>query len=568
MRIPGNFDRWMFNYKEGNLSAEEAAYFEAFMLSNPNYAQDVEAWDNAFVRNEAVEYPQMNALLKEKSVFASWRNWAAILILLLTIGGGLGLANRILTKNSNVYHSRSFANNYTKVNQYQSPPFFGDIGRAEQVTNNDRINTTNDEVSGGSNFIDNSTNSELQRSNGADNGANGLNNPSNSVDELVSNSDNEFYRHFHSASGSKTKKLTSHNKNRKIDSDKIKGSSNDYAGSYNMNPSFDISPLDADFKKNKTSLFMYKVKRLLNKIDNITGYPIALVNLRDPELLIPNKNVLNFNPGFAGSGGNLRMGADYRNQWTGSNVNSQLSTLYFDSYSKGARGGIGGSVVYGQYRNGVYQNMSANLYYSPKFTLGKHIVFEPAIKVTMGRNARNRDGEENISSIEFDRGRIFNTGEITQAVRNDSWYKDYGIGFVLNTDWFYVGGFVDNLAGHDERIYGSKFDQVVQSPYLISGVIGFDYQSRNKRTTLSPFLTYYQKGTKKEVWAGATAQFNWLTLGASYSSNNEYAASVGLKFKAFKLTYQVDMVESEFLQENFVSHNIGIRFSTPNMSIR
>ena len=97
----------------------------------------------------------------------------------------------------------------------------------------------------------------------------------------------------------------------------------------------------------------------------------------------------------------------------------------------------------------------------------------------------------------------------------------------------------------------------LKSPRLITGVLGFDYQSRNKRTTLSPFLTYYQHGTKKEAWAGATAQFNWLTIGASYSSNSEYAASVGLKFKSFKLIYQVDTIESEFLQESFVSHNIG-----------
>ncbi|MFK8044153.1 MAG: PorP/SprF family type IX secretion system membrane protein [Crocinitomicaceae bacterium] len=568
MRIPGNFDRWMFNYKEGNLSAEEAAYFEAFMLANPNFSQDVEAWDNAFVRKEEMEYPQMNSLLKEKGAFASWKNWAAILILLLTIGGGIGLANRSLNKSNQTYHSRSLTNSDIKADRYLSPQTTRPLIAANQITQNSFISEAAAKALNNSNFEQKTNRNGIEKSNFNNSFSNSSSSESNSDSELAAETDNQFYRNFYSAGGSPAKKSDSQKKNRKIDSDKIKGNSNDYSGSYNLNPSFDASPLDTEFKKNTTSLLMFRIKRILNKIDNISGYPIALVNLRDPELLVPNKNVLNFNPGFTGSGGNFRMGADYRNQWTGSDVNSQLSSLYFDSYSKGARGGIGGSLVYGQYQNGEYQNMTANLYYSPKFALGKHVVFEPAIKVTMGRNARNIEGAQSASAIEFDRGRVFNQGEITQSVRNDSWYKDYGVGFVLNTDWFYVGGFVDNLAGHDERIYGSEFDLAVQSPHIITGVIGFDYQSRNKRTTLSPFLTYYQKGTKKEAWAGATAQFNWLTLGASYSSNNEYAASVGLKFKAFKLTYQVDMTESEFLQENFVSHNIGIRFSTPNMTIR
>ena len=249
-------------------------------------------------------------------------------------------------------------------------------------------------------------------------------------------------------------------------------------------------------------------------------------------------------------------------------MNSQLSTLYFDTYSAAARGGIGASLTYGDYQGGMYQNMTANLYYSPKFVINRHIVFEPALKVSMGRLARNVSKGNVEGVIELDRGNTYSQTGIETAMSNNSWYKDYGLGFVLNTDWFYLGGFIDNIAGHDLRIYHPSADLIVESPKLYTAVIGFDYQSRNKRTTLSPFLSYRQFGAKKEAWAGATAQFNWLTIGASYSSNNEYAASVGLKFKTFKLTYQLDMTESQFLQESFVSHNIGIRFNTKNKTIR
>ena len=106
-----------------------------------------------------------------------------------------------------------------------------------------------------------------------------------------------------------------------------------------------------------------------------------------------------------GSSGNFRIGADYRNQWTGELTNSQMATMYFDTYSRTSRGGIGGSVSYGDYRNGVYRHMLANLYYSPKFALGKHVVFEPAIKVTLGRLESSGKGLE-ADGIELKRGNL------------------------------------------------------------------------------------------------------------------------------------------------------------------
>ena len=563
MRIPGNFDRWMFNYKEGNLSAEEAAYFESYLLSNPNYASDADAWENAYVRQENIEYPHVNALLKDKSFFANWRNLAAILLLLITVGSGIGIANRYLAKDTAKYSLRSEqtiqltdTDQYRSIYQRNSNTAFDALGSQlfSNNSDNDFSNSENEAASylnGAGN--DNQSNSKLNVADADGNFANGAN-------------DNDFSYQYQNYKGKfKNKNAKA---NRKIESYKINGKNGNYAGTYYMNPNFDVTVKEISFKKNKTSYIAYQVKRLLRKIDKITGYPVAIVNLRDPDLLVPNKNILNFNPGFAGSGGNFRIGADYRNQWMGESVNSQLSTLYFDTYSSAARGGIGASITYGNYKGGLYQNMTANLYYSPKFVINKHIVFEPALKVTMGRGERNITSVNTASAIELNRGNVISQNGISTAISNNSWYKDYGIGFVLNTDWFYVGGFVDNIAGHDQRIYSPGANLVIESSKLYTAVIGFDYQSRNKRTTLSPFLTYSQFGAKKEAWAGATAQFNWLTIGASYSSNREYAASVGLKFKSFKLSYQLDMTESEFLQENFVSHNIGIRFNTKNKTIR
>ncbi|MCC7454932.1 MAG: hypothetical protein IT222_12250 [Crocinitomix sp.] len=49
MNIPENFDRWMFDYLEGNLTTSEAETFEQFLLDHPEFEMDAEAWQHATI---------------------------------------------------------------------------------------------------------------------------------------------------------------------------------------------------------------------------------------------------------------------------------------------------------------------------------------------------------------------------------------------------------------------------------------------------------------------------------------------------------------------------------------
>ena len=66
MKISNNFDRWMFDYKEGNLSAAEAEEFENFLIQHPEYEVDADAWDMAYVQSEPVIYPHAEKLEKKR----------------------------------------------------------------------------------------------------------------------------------------------------------------------------------------------------------------------------------------------------------------------------------------------------------------------------------------------------------------------------------------------------------------------------------------------------------------------------------------------------------------------
>jgi len=547
MRIPGNFDRWMFNYKEGNLSQEEIEYFESYML-NDSHAEDIEAWDNAYVRNVNFKYDKI-ALLQKESFMTRWGKWAALLLVLISTSAGLIFFTQ---QGSDELYSSRIPSHDLKSDEL--------IVSSDWLTENvitELINLKQNQIAlqaANATFVSNYSAQVV------------TNFDSNSTDEYGSFSTD--YEEKISINYLYTSKVDYNAI--KIEEGKVNNSSSKYSAGFALNPIFDGDKKDINFEKLNWSLILkLKLKRLYRSIEGRTGYPIAVTNFRDPELIIPDRNLLEFNPGFAGSSRVFRIGADYRNQWMGQDLTSQNGTFYFDKYSESLKGGLGGSLKYSDYNYGSFQNYVASLFYSPKFALGKHAIFEPGIKMSMGMMTRNAAKITPDHFIEFDRGRVLETfkpGDVSGA--KYMLYKDFGLGFVLNTDWFYLGANVDNIAEHDQTIFTSDENKELQSPKLLTGIIGFDFQSRNKKRMISPFLTYYQYGPKTEAWVGATAQLNWLTIGGSYSSNNEYAGSIGLKFKTFRLNYQVDNLESEFLQKSFVSHNIGVRFNAKNKATR
>jgi hypothetical protein len=208
----------------------------------------------------------------------------------------------------------------------------------------------------------------------------------------------------------------------------------------------------------------------------MTGYPVGLTNLKDPDILIPNNNLLDFNGSFTGGFGRPRVETRYRNQWFGSNNNLQSTQLNFDTYSQALRGGIGVVLNRNDFNNGGFTDNRISLFYSPKFALNRKIYFEPSIKMTLGVMTLNTSKIIPETEFEIERGRIIKTLPSTDLPSaNNLWYKDYGLGFVLNADKFYFGFQADNLARHNQSVYNGTENASIK----YTAIIGRDYQSRN-----------------------------------------------------------------------------------------
>ncbi len=544
MKISNNFDRWMFDYKEGNLSAAEAEEFENFLIQHPEYEVDADAWDMAYVQSEPVIYPHAEKLEKKRRV-AGWYYWSAAASILLLLGSTTiyffgdseqALENAMLSNSKSAVFSKVTADNQTQFSTYQRSSSL-----LSSITNGTSDYTSGSYVTGSMPVYSNSTAS-----------GNIAENTSNTNTELSSG--NNQYRSDENLIA--------------VENAKLNGDNN--IGKYAGNP----ESKNLNFDVNKKSSIKYGsgrsvVKKFYRKVEKMLGYPPGLANLKDPELILPQNTLLAFNPSFTGGMLKSRFEMNYRNQWTGTNQASQELNISYDNYSYGLRGGVGILVNAQDYGMGQFGDYNVSLLYSPKLVVNRNTTIEPSVKLTMGSLIANGTSLTADSDFEMDRGRVLQVGSTNQLNGvSRQWYKDYGLGMMLNTKWFYAGINADNLNGHYENVYGNDLSSPTKTPIKLSAVIGTDYPSKKKTMILSPFLAYQQSGAQSEFWGGLNYRQGFFIIGGAMSTKQEFTASVGMKFEGFKLVYHYDYTESLLTQNRMGSHNIGVRFNAKRKTQR
>ena len=552
MKIPENFDRWIFDYFEGNLTPAEASEFERFLELNPDFEADADAWQHAVIEDESIEYPGIQNLERKRKFVGTWYGWsAAASLLLLVLSGGYYLttssneslfaAREFVITNELMEHSatKNSAANDASDQEHQDASLTADQMQFQTV-NTVHSSKTGSHVFKGSTL----TSSHLDKTNGSSS-------THSQPKAIVAHSEQSHKAHI------KGDDL-------RVQQELLKFDGSDFAGQYQNNPTQSDAEINVA-KKNNTNFnsFGAVTKRIYRKLEKMMGYPVGIVNMRDQELLTPENNLVASNPGFTGSMLKPRLEMSYRNQWLGSTEFLQKSSINFDDYVESIRGGFGFSINSAIYNNGGFADHSVDFRYSPKVVISPKVVFEPAIKVTIGMMSASTAKLGTNQHVELDRGLLLNaTFETLSAQTNSLLYKDYGVGFVLNLDKFYVGASADNLNRHYANIYLSEGQaEPTRTPVLLNGIAGFDYVSNTRPFSLSPFVSIRKFGDFTEAWGGMTMRLNYFTLGGSCSTSQNYAASIGLKFEKFKLTYQYDVTQSLYTLERMGSHNLGIRFN-------
>ena len=73
-----NIEEKIFQYFEGELSANESLELESFIKNNPEYQVDFDAWENSVVQDENMKYKFADELLvNERFSPKVWFKWAS-----------------------------------------------------------------------------------------------------------------------------------------------------------------------------------------------------------------------------------------------------------------------------------------------------------------------------------------------------------------------------------------------------------------------------------------------------------------------------------------------------------
>ncbi|MCB0479251.1 MAG: PorP/SprF family type IX secretion system membrane protein [Crocinitomicaceae bacterium] len=124
-----NIEKWLFDYHEGNLNQEETEALEKFILLNPEYEAEMDAWSMAFVENEEFEYHNTDSLYQKKRRIG-WIGWSSAAAVLLS---GIVLSFLFLNQNSNATVSQ----NSTEMNS-DSPATLVESASVDQNGNSNK----------------------------------------------------------------------------------------------------------------------------------------------------------------------------------------------------------------------------------------------------------------------------------------------------------------------------------------------------------------------------------------------------------------------------------------------
>lgn len=554
-----NIDRWLFEWGEGNLSPKQIEELQAFLDSHPELAADVDSWNDASVTPENVSFPNVSSLEKDRKIAPFWMGVsAASLIFILAFGGMWMLRNptkAIYAENElNLVKEDIVKISLDDINKsrfYTSENTIENSNGTREIESNDRLwnsisSKKNQNLASTKLNISNSEDNIAQTN--ADNSSNGNIEDQNQSEYVIENEIETFNKEMYDEQYANVVASLSPSKNSNSQDGDFYETDEDLANNSSGNTS-----------KSALQKFSSKVNSFARKVKRMADNPVALTNTKDPIYLIPGK--LPSDISFS-SAGNLiapRVQALSRVQWLGEEDQQLMNRLSVDGYVYALRGGIGVDVSYNNYADNTIQNFEAAVTYSPKFSVNKNLMVEPAIRLKMGNDRISASSNKIGSQIEFERRntkQLFEAGET--PIGSSLWYRDLGVGATVHSKWFFVGANVDNILEHSNNIYSNDIESESRAPLDFNATVGTEYLSR-RNMLLSTYLTYQNYGSLKELWLGANITVAKMFAGLAINNNLEPAASIGLKANNFMLLYGADYMKNSIQNESYLSHQVTVR---------
>jgi len=285
--------------------------------------------------------------------------------------------------------------------------------------------------------------------------------------------------------------------------------------------------------------------------------------LKDRVFVIQEKSHLDIAEAFVGNRSQTRFQTMSTARWIGTGNQKLSQQISVDGYSRNLRSGFGVLANYSDFGNNTIQDWNVRLIYSPKIALGRFILIEPSISYVVGQKSINSSKAINHSTFEYHSNQLqqFNY-DLNKPIGNALYYRDLNAGVNMNLGPIFVGMNTQNILRHQDNIHTNKFDTIDRAQQQTNLYIGTDFSAKKGKIMFSPMLSHSIVQGAQFTQLGASLQLGNLVLGGNYGSNSSVGALLGYQSKNFSIMAQsfktkpLTSIEPQFM------HQLVVRFNT------
>ncbi len=534
-----NIDRWLFDYTEGNLSAQQEQQLESFLMNHPDLELDLDAWELAKIDAAPMVFENKSSLYKKRN----YKNtFAFASLLLLFISGLVFFGNR--TKEVTQTNANNARTIKTSAVQTASPT---------RKTTTSRVNADQLTSLPERQFIAIPVSTPYETSMALA----GQIPPNQSELEQVSQNESSF-------DFSKRNVLSFASLDNAIENELTEM------------PLMNLFPLKnmlvvgyrTDFKNEKLSFTKENVLTdvslgnidLFRKIDQLLSKDIGLSNNQSYDYAITGQSNLDLNFSSVGTTSQTRFQAmSSMRSFDNPSQLKLVNQLSLDGYSRGMRAGFGIQANYDVFSEGLIKNSQVALIFSPKIALSRKISIEPALRFKMGTQTLNQDKLKNFSSVEMNNGQVNQFQfDSTLAIGQTLWSRDLDAGLTIHTPLFFLSAQINNVFRHNENIFTND-GATLRASNLWNVITGTQYTSRNEKLIFAPYALYQHSNYQQQLFGGFTFKAGKAQLGMSYGNLTTGNLSLGYVGENFALIGQSGFGTLQSTQQRTFTHQLTLR---------
>ncbi len=523
-----NIDRWLFDYTEGNLSADQEQQLESFLMDHPELELDMDAWEMAKVDVAPMIFDNKTALYRKRSYKPAL---ALFSVLLLVVSGLMFFQNAknesaqaSVAKGANqkdlLKDTRSAAKTKRTLNEAQY----------NQKTNDDQSSSP---VEGLYNSTPVSSPIETTR---------------NKTGQISSISNGKQRKNQQSDA-----KESSFIAEAKIQTTGVYSTLNDLT--FEKMEFMKIHPLKTMFiGRHRTNVKNVELMEgheaissdlsldnlnIIRKIDQLLSKDIGLSNNQNYDYTVSGQSNLDLNFSSVGTTSQTRFQLISSLRSLKDPSQLKLSNqLSLDGYSRNIRSGFGMQANYDLFGDGMIKTSQVAVIFSPKIALSRKISIEPAVRFKMGTHELDATKVMNSASVEQNIGQVnqFNF-DPNLAIGKTLWYRDLDAGLTINTPILFLSTQISNIFQHNENIY-SNDGGTMRASRALNLIAGTQYASRNEKMIFSPYALYQQTKFQQQIFGGFTFKAGKAQLGMSYGHLATGSLSLGFVGENFTLIGQ------------------------------